>query len=97
MWTWQQLTGSPSLDRIVIAELWAGLIVYISRNSINVGAPMMLVSLATLAWAVLMKGFYWRNSDSEPGPLLAGRMILVAIGIVWLVASVYFLRLSPQL
>ena len=55
---------------------------------------MLLVSLATLAWAALIKGFYWRNSDSEPGPLFAGRIILVAIGIAWLSASIYFLRSS---
>ena len=48
MWTWRHLIGSTSLERIVIAELWGGLIVYLSRGSGNVGPATLLVSLATL-------------------------------------------------
>jgi len=80
---------------MVIAELWAGFIVYLSRSLGNVGFPMMVVSLATLAWAVLMKRFHWRNSDTDPAPLIAGRLILAAIGAGWLAWSVYLLRYSP--
>jgi hypothetical protein len=96
MWTWKQLTGSTSLDRVVIAELWAGFILYLSRSYGNAALPMMAVGFATIAWAILIKGFYWRDSDTDPAPLLAGRLILAAIGSGWLACSVYLLRLSAE-
>jgi hypothetical protein len=95
MWTWAQLTGSTSLDRVLIAELWAGFVVYLFRSIGNAGFPMMLVSFSTLAWAGLLKGFYWRDTDADPAPLIAGRLILAAIGAGWLAGSIYLLRLSP--
>jgi hypothetical protein len=35
---------------------------------------MMLVSLATLAWAVLMKGFYWRSKPVRFRSCLTGEV-----------------------
>jgi len=96
MWTWKQLNGSTSLDRVLIAELWAGFMVYLFRGVGNVAFLMLPVSLATLAWAALLKGFYWRNGDEEPAPTIAGRILLAAIGAVWLAWSIYLLRAMPE-
>jgi len=95
MWKWKQLTGSPSLVEIAIAELWAGLFVYLSRNSGGVAFTMMAFGFANFGWAALMRGFHWRNYDSDPAPLPAGLVILCVIGACWRAGSFYFGRSSP--